>query len=486
MTHFLVVVHAKQIPNYLALAVEKLAEIEGCIVSLRIDSRMKAISAQKWSALEHVINKRTPVFRKDPLGLTDLDTIVNSRENVLWINQVATIQVDWILLEDATICLEHFTENTKHGFFALEFNYKRIISETISNQSLTLSYLYKSPNAESWRLFSHKVGLEKGLKNNHDKVLWNFPVFLTRSIFQEFKSIDEINLQPFKKHLIVLKTAILNYQIRLLWKIIKRKLFSKQYNWKIAFEKDGDHIFLNQTPNSFWADPFFLQHNGIKALFIEELDLHGKGIISAIKLDEHFEVIEKRIIIEAEFSLSFPNVFIENGRVSMVPESSAGNKVLLYQCDDFPFKWSLNKVIAENMKLVDAVWVKKDDIYWLFANKIEDFEYDNNERLYLFSSKDFTSAQWHPHPLNPIVSGAECARNAGKIICEQGKLIRVAQNCKTSYGANLVFNEIEILSQTQYEEKQVATKRPKSPFLGQHTWNDACNGYSVSDYLIKE
>ena len=57
---------------------------------------------------------------------------------------------------------------------------------------------------------------------------------------------------------------------------------------------------------------------------------------------------------------------------------------------------------------------------------------------------------------------------------------------KITYGSNLVFNEIEILSSTVYKEKSFKKTDPKRPFYGQHTWNEAFDEYMVTDYLFKE
>jgi hypothetical protein len=170
----------------------------------------------------------------------------------------------------------------------------------------------------------------------------------------------------------------------------------------------------------------------------------------------------------------------------MIPESSESKKVLLYQCDEFPFKWSLKKTLLNDIKLIDIVWTKQEDTFWIFANKIEDFEHENNERLYLYSTLDLTSAKWQAHPLNPIVSNFECSRNAGKIITENGNLIRVGQNGLVDYGANLCFNKIKTISKTEYLEEPLKVIIPEKKYCGQHTWNEACNGYAASDFLITE
>ena len=91
--------------------------------------------------------------------------------------------------------------------------------------------------------------------------------------------------------------------------------------------------------------------------------------------------------------------------------------------------------------MVDSVFIFHDGRYWLFFNKIEDFEYENNERVYVYSSTDLFSDDWESHPQNPVVINKTRARNAGKIRKEEGHFIRVSQNCKVTYGENVYKNK---------------------------------------------
>ncbi len=485
MKQFLVLVSSNKIPNYLAHAIEKLAELEDSIVWVGNDSRMHIIQEQKWNFLETFISKRYPVFRENPLGEKDLDELIKENKNVF--KRIDSDQggIDWILLEDSKIELDQHIK-PKYAYLALDISLERIIEEVLSKKSITISYLVKTSIEENWNLCTRHIGIEQGLKNTWDKALWNFSVFLPSIIHQEIKSNHTEEILRVGKSKVSIQKKVIAYQIKLLFKILKRKLNTKEYNWKIAFEKEGQLLFLKQPSKSFWADPFFLEHNGLKVVFFEELDHKGKGRIAAIKLDDNFEIIEKQVVIEEGFHLSFPNVFIQNNQVLMIPESSESNKVLLYQCDEFPFKWSLKKTILNNIKLIDMVWTKQENTFWIFANKIEDFEYENNERLYLYSTLDLTSGKWQAHPLNPIVCNIKMARNAGKIICQNGKLFRVGQNGLVNYGASLCFNEIKIISKTEYLEKPFKVIIPEKKHCGQHTWNEAYNGFAVTDFLITE
>lgn len=488
MKNFLVIINNKQIQNYMASAIKNLSDIENSFIWINIDNSMKPISDQKWSLLEKAVNKRNRIYAKNPLELVTIDEILNTSKNVKWKNSTDNINFDWIILEDSTIISSFYDNFTKNGYVALEFSSHQIIQESIHNKTISISYKYRLPSASTWKYYKVNLGLEKSIKNNWEKVLWSFSVFLTSFVNQDFSNIIDVK-EPIlydKEKNFTTKLIILRNQLRLVLESIKRSVTIEKLNWKIAFSKDDRLYFLNQPNNSYWADPFFLEHNGLKVLFFEELDISGKGVISALTLTEHFEIIEKKVIIDEDFHLSFPNVFIENNQVFMIPESASSNKVILYHCENFPFDWTQKKIILDETKLIDIVWTKFENKYWLFANKIEDFEYENNERLNLYYSLDFLSDKWLAHPQNPIVVNKKNARNAGKIINNNGKIIRVCQNCKNSYGENLSFCEIKSLTSTLYMEKAIKTIYPQSPFCGQHTWNNSFNDYKVTDFLIKE
>lgn len=487
MKHILVVIHDAQIQNYMIFVIKQLAVQEKYSIWLEINPAMQPIKVKKWSKLEQFTNKRNPIFRKDPLAFTGVEEIIREHENVHWKNKSVVNKMDWIILEDTSIALHPYFEMAINGFVALDLNKDQVIQETIENKKITISYLYKSTFETTWQHYAKQVGLEKGFKNNYDKILWNFSIFLPSLLIHNFKVLQENQVEPIKKrNRIATNKAILTNQANLILLSIKRKYNTSKYNWKIGFEKEGKLHFLKQPPKSYWADPFFIEHNGIKVVFFEELDQYGKGKIAAVVIDDQYEIIEKRTVIEENFHLSFPNIFIENHQLFMIPESTAGISVLLYQCEHFPFHWSEKKTLVENSKLIDIVWTKKADTFWIFANKIEDFEYDNNERLYLYSTLDLASGNWKPHPQNPIITNKGGARNAGKIINQKDKIIRVSQNCESSYGANLVFHEVETLTPSTYKEKYLYSKFPNKPYCGQHTFNEAQNQHMVSDFLIKE
>ncbi|MGS0748017.1 hypothetical protein [Halpernia sp. GG3] len=75
--------------------------------------------------------------------------------------------------------------------------------------------------------------------------------------------------------------------------------------------------------------------------------------------------------------------------------------------------------------------------------------------------------------------------NAGNIFIKNNKMYRPSQNCRETYVANIVINEIiEITTQLYTEEISESIFPPKN-YLGLHTFN-SIEGIEVYDFLKEE
>ena len=141
--------------------------------------------------------------------------------------------------------------------------------------------------------------------------------------------------------------------IRIVGKV-KDKLFLDD-RWMLGlgnrteFMEKGTSILKPVTAPSdfFWADPFIITHHGKLFAFVEELPLRtGRGHLSCIPLDESGSPGEAVRILEKPYHLSYPNVFMMDGRWYMIPESSEHLTVDLFESEEFPFRWTHRKKIG--------------------------------------------------------------------------------------------------------------------------------------------
>ena len=138
----------------------------------------------------------------------------------------------------------------------------------------------------------------------------------------------------------------------------------------------------------------------------------------------------------------------------MCPETSNISEIRLYKNINFPFKWKFYKTIKKNIKSVDNIIFKKNNLWWLFTNvdysNCNDFSHDLS---IFYSKKGPLTDKWKCHPQNPKKISSLESRNAG-IIFNKNKVIRISQEQGfDNYGQNINFHEIKSLNKKKYFEK---------------------------------
>jgi hypothetical protein len=221
------------------------------------------------------------------------------------------------------------------------------------------------------------------------------------------------------------------------------------------------------------VDPFLADVDGRHLVFFEDYalaDCKGRICYCEIQPDG---VSKPEVALETDYHLSYPLVFRWNGETYMLPETSASRTIELYRAEEYPRKWVLEKVLMDDVVAVDATLLEHDGLYWMFTNipvpgaRLAD-------ELHVFWS-DSPMGEWTPHPDNPVISDARCARPAGAIFSEAGSIIRPAQDCSGVYGSAVVFRRIEELSRERYREVEVEVARIDPGWVkgnrGTHTYN---------------
>ncbi|MBP0902473.1 hypothetical protein ACFSKN_02495 [Mariniflexile gromovii] len=437
------------------------------------------------------IGRRFTNFKTSPFNKIDLNKASKELKNLRILNSKKDLELyDWIILEKKANIQNNFSKHTKKGFLTINVSFDEVLFSVMNYSHINLDLLiYNSEISKDWiKISKTELSIENGMFNNIFKLLFSYSIYLRKFIKNyEDDIIARKNLKILNNREVKFKKIKLYFNyINLCFILLRRKLDVKQKNWKLAVSnKNKPEILLNQPKDSFWADPFIIKHDNYSVIYFEELKEDGLGKISCVTLDENFDILEKKTIIDENYHLSFPNVFFINDNYYMIPESSQKKTLEIYKCKNFPFEWMPYMELMNNIKLLDAIWLFHDGLYWIFANKVEDFEHDNNERLYLYYSKNLFSKDWEPHVKNPIVTNLETSRNAGDFLQKNGKIFRISQNCKNGYGNNLVVNKITELTTLNYSEEKVEEIFPPNGYEGMHTMNTD-KGVSVFDYLKAE
>lgn len=277
--------------------------------------------------------------------------------------------------------------------------------------------------------------------------------------------------------------------------VSKKLLFDHQWTIRFGFGDSPLTIFddfqaLVPPPNTWWADPQVVYYEGNYFIFIEELKLPRRtnhGHISVIKIDGEGKHNAPIKVLEKPYHLSYPSVLMVNNTFYMVPETSNNRSIELYEAVDFPWKWQFKKNLMTDVLAVDSALVFKDELWWLFTNIKENKGASINDETFLFFSDDFLSGNWEPHPLNPIISDARCARSAGGIFKWEDSLFRPSQDCSQRYGLAVNINKIIEMNKKKYKEvRNVYLKPNRDSKVGSiHTYN-FCNKMTVIDAYVSQ
>ena len=262
---------------------------------------------------------------------------------------------------------------------------------------------------------------------------------------------------------------------RLAWRLRRES----EPHWWLAFGSCDQHGPLKQDfasfkvidrpPDRFWADPFVIEDSGRHYVFFEEL-LHseGRGRIAAAEIGPSGIIGEVRTVLAEPWHLSYPQLLRIDGHWHMIPESGEAGHVTAYVASEFPLSWKKKTTLLSGVKAFDATLFEHGGRWWMFATLSGGHAASNMHELHLFHADHPLSEQWLAHPANPILTDITAARPAGAIIRHGGRLYRPSQDCRHWYGYGLVLNEIEVLSETRYEERPV--RRWLTGDNGGHRW----------------
>ncbi len=201
------------------------------------------------------------------------------------------------------------------------------------------------------------------------------------------------------------------------------------------------------APHTFIADPFIVERDGVRALFVETYaEDEGRGAIEVLVLDDGDNVVRRVRAIERDTHLSYPYPVEIDGTLYLVPENCAANEVALYRCVSFPDAWERETALFPAFDGVDTTLFAHGGRWWAFCTR---YSRGSTLALNVFYAPS-PRGPWSPHALNPVVVDVASARPAGQPFVVDGVLYRPAQDCSGSYGGGLVIARVDELSPTAY------------------------------------
>jgi glycosyltransferase involved in cell wall biosynthesis len=423
-----------------------------------------------WHFMAYAIDKRLYQYKHNPFEESTIQQLNHPRLQVIEVLP-KELEYDWgICSVDFMALPERFKAVVRHGVLQWTIPQKQTqIAHLFSQRTLPLLYKWFSKKTDQVQYYqASNIKLNEGIINAYEKFAWYSSIQLLA--FFKGKTLTPIKLPKDQLFLRYLKLGGL-YASNALY-LLKRRIYQPSLNWRLKILDGQAFVTIDQPKNTFWADPFPIQKDGTTYVFYEFLNPETpKGEIDFIRLNENNAIVEQAKAIHNATHFSFPNVFEREDAFFMLPENSQSGQLNLYKAEQFPHKWNLYKTLIDNIHLLDPVWVEHNGMYYIFANEIHEFEYENNNSLNIYFSEDLFSSNWTPHPMNPVVTDAQFARNAGRIINNNGTLFRVSQNCAKSYGAEVNLMAIKTLNTSTYEEILYKTIKGPSNSHGLHTYN---------------
>jgi hypothetical protein len=283
---------------------------------------------------------------------------------------------------------------------------------------------------------------------------------------------------------------------RLVKRIVRGQLTRSlmRERWFIAFRKvhrledskagEGTFTLILPPRGRFYADPFVIDKGDMTYVFFEDCSYRsGKAVISFVEINAAGQCSSPEVALEESFHLAYPCLFQSENEIYLLPETKNNRTVQLYQATDFPRHWRLSHVLFNDVSAVDSSLLRHDGKFWLFSSGLGSADpwVDWDSQLFLFFA-DSLLGPWKAHPGNPIAADVRNCRCAGQIIRWGDRLVRPAQDCSTVYGHTVFFNQINILSETDYHETPIGTISSHWVLnnRGTHTYNRS-DKYEVLD-----
>jgi hypothetical protein len=279
-----------------------------------------------------------------------------------------------------------------------------------------------------------------------------------------------------------------------LGRVMRRAFYTNQ--WFLALKrrgsepsaKDAGLRLLIPPAGHSYADPFLIKKDGASYLFFEQYqEDRPKGVIACLPLNGDGKIAQPRTVLETDYHLSYPFVFEWEGDFYLIPETGARRTVELYRAVEFPYRWSLERILLEDVCELDATIYERGGKFWMFSSPRRENCSDCDELHVHFANS--LRGPWKPHPRNPVVWDIRRARPAGRLFTRGGQLFRPGQDGSVRYGHAVVFNRVDVLDTEDYQETPVGRLDPSwlSGNVATHTFN-ANEDWEVVDaqrYLAK-
>lgn len=186
-----------------------------------------------------------------------------------------------------------------------------------------------------------------------------------------------------------------------------------------------------EKSTSFLADPFFIKEKDTFYLFFELQKNKPNAEIALMTSVNGVDYDYRGVVLEADFHLSYPQVFKHKDEFFMIPETKRAGNILLYKSFNFPFNWKIEDTLIADVKLKDPSIYLSDSLNIIVAS-------DDKLNMHMFVS-DSLKSKWRPYKRKIIKRGTEARAGGRFFIDKEGRLMLPIQNSFKGYGYGLSF-----------------------------------------------
>ena len=124
-------------------------------------------------------------------------------------------------------------------------------------------------------------------------------------------------------------------------------------------------------PGHSYGDPFVIRWRDRSVVFLEDILMDtGRARLIALELTDEGRCSEPVVILDKPYHLSYPCVFASGNDMFLIPESSEDRSVQLYRATRFPYEWQLEKLLQQDVALVDTTPYYDNGVWYFFTASI--------------------------------------------------------------------------------------------------------------------
>ena len=283
-------------------------------------------------------------------------------------------------------------------------------------------------------------------------------------------------------------------------KLFYQQIFAIAIRKKIGFDFHSNTFsnepfvsVLEVDINKWYADPFIVKYMDKNYIFFENC-YREKGKLQVGVINEDMVIDEIHDVLDEIIHLSYPFVFSVSEQWYMIPESHQAKEIRVYRAIEFPYVWTLEKVLYKDIDAVDTTFFTQNGSNYLITARRQNNDEAVQPTIYKLTNEE--PKDWILNEINWNDYDMYHARPAGQLFDIDHHIYRPSQLCsRREYGKGVIINEVSAsrLLGGEFWEKEILRIVPENisiekfpkKLIGIHTYNST-EDYEVIDVKFEQ